>query len=1069
MKTLILLVLIVIAEQQVQALDPSKKITQFTRDVWLSDHGLPINAVTSLCQDRAGYIWVGTLEGVARFDGIQFKVFDKSNTPELKNNTVITLCARSNGEVWAGTLGGGVTVFEGKSMRHYSEKDSLPSGFILSIFEDRSGVVWIGSRGGLSKFENGTFRNYTQKDGLPTSQVRTILQGKDQSLWIGTSSGLSRMTLDGRFENILKQNGLLDGNVVSLCEASDGILWIGTQDGGVHWMQEGQITPVKMKQPYVRATKIIEDKDRNIWFSSDGAGLIRYSNKTWQSLTSSNSGIEERMLSVMEDRENNLWVGTNGGGLHRLKEDDLVVFGAPEGLVNDQVTPILEDSKKNLWIGTEDGVSVLSGNELKNYNLKDGLAGNRIRSLCEDRKGRIWIGARNGISIWENGRIKKFTTPLPPNAVILAIHESRDSTIWIGTGGHGVLEIKESATKILTTKDGLKTNIIFSITEDESGKMWFGSNAGVSSYDRKQFRNYTSKEGLGSDIVVSLYAKDQALWIGTYSGGLTRIKDSVISVINTSNGLFSDAVYGMVEDDKGFLWMTCNKGIFKVRTSELDELADRKRNHITCEVYGKSEGMRTVECSGTVQPSGWKGKDGRLWFPTAKGAVMFDPGAHTQDHGETPLVIEKIKIDQDERHVLDKIELSYNKNSFEVHYAALSFRSPERIKFKYKLEGFDKEWHDAGVRRIAYYTKVPPGDYEFRIIASGGNDVWGKESAVLNISIAAPWWQTWWAYSFYGIGIVLAVTAVIQIRIENERKRQEIKKAKELAAINSELQATIRQLRETQAQLVQKEKLASLGQMTAGIAHEINNPLTFVHGNLDYFKKELEKIVEQCRKVVDAGSMEEKQSAIEELGHTVDRLEPEMKAELDSSLSGAKRIKEIVENLRKFARVGESGAKETNIHADLEGVIDLFMNHHSDITIEKFFDKPLFVTGEVSELNQCYLNILTNSVQAIHAAVTTGLLKTGDGHIRISSELVEIEKKKWARIVISDNGIGIPEENKNKIFDPFFTTRAIGQGRGLGLAETYGIIHKHGGTIEVQSEVNKGSSFIITLPQNGLG
>ena len=193
-----------------------------------------------------------------------------------------------------------------------------------------------------------------------------------------------------------------------------------------------------------------------------------------------------------------------------------------------------------------------------------------------------------------------------------------------------------------------------------------------------------------------------------------------------------------------------------------------------------------------------------------------------------------------------------------------------------------------------------------------------------------------------------------------------------------------------------------------------------------------------------------------------------MKTELDSSLSGAKRIKEIVENLRKFARVGESGVKETNIHADLEGVIDLFMNHHSDITIERFFDRPLFVRGEVSELNQCYLNILTNSIQAIHAAATTGLLKTGEGHIRISSALVEIENKKWARIVISDNGIGISEENKSKIFDPFFTTRAIGQGRGLGLAETYGIIHKHGGTIEVQSELNKGSSFIITLPQEGL-
>ncbi|MCP5105855.1 MAG: hypothetical protein GY950_20880, partial [bacterium] len=677
------------------ALDPQKKMTQYVHDVWGLEKGLPQNTVEAIIQTRDGYLWLGTLEGLVRFDGVHFKVFDKRTVEQILDNRIKSLYEDRKGNLWVGTNGGGLTCLNSKDGKFttYTKKQGLSSNRIRTIYEDRQGSLWIGTEGGgLNRMKDGKFTRYSTKEGLAKYEVMAICEDRAGRLWIGTAGGgLNRMK-DGKFTRYSTKEGLSNDNVMDICEDCQGDLWIGTRGGGVNRLSrlapdKGEFTITRYTTKEGLANNIVrsiyQDREGCLWIGTKG-GLNRMdcldSHKKDGKFTfnvtayTTKEGLSNNMIrSLYEDREGSLWIGTDGGGLNRLKDGKFTTYTTKQGLSDNLVWSIHEDRKGSLWIGTiGGGLNCLDRRESKQgkftftitaYTTKEGLSNNVVRTIYEDREGSLWIGTgggglnrldrrdsrkKNGKFIFEvtaysteDGLTSKF---------IRCIFVDRGGTLWVGTYGGGLnrLDSKKEKFTAYTTKEGLSSDLVLSINEDRKGNLWIGTEGGLHYLDRadsrdEKFTVYTTKEGLSNNVVRSLYLDQEGdLWIGTYGGGLNRMKDGKFTGFTTKEGLFDDTVHQVLEDDRGNLWMGCNKGVFRVSKKELNDFADGKISGIHCVSYDEKDGMASRECNGVSQPSGWKSRDGKLWFPTVKGVVMIDPNNINLNRLPPPVKIEAI-------------------------------------------------------------------------------------------------------------------------------------------------------------------------------------------------------------------------------------------------------------------------------------------------------------------------------------------------------------------------------------------------------------------------------------------
>lgn len=1140
------------------------------------EDGLSQSVVNCILQDRRGFLWFGTQDGLNVYDGYEFTIYrnDPQDLSSLSDNFVQCLYEDLNGNLWIGTLGGGLNLFETKTKKFEHFKNdpqnqaSLSDNYVQSICQGNDGRLWVGTRGGgLNLFDAATkeFKCYKNDPSNPSTlsdnNVRHIHKDHKGHLWIGTRDG-GLNYFDSKthtFEHYKKDpkdpKALSSNGIWSLYEDKSGRFWIATDGGGLDLFDTKTRTfehhkndprdPRSISSDVVYT--ICEDRSGQLWIGTrTGMDVLEEKTKSFRHFKNDRQNLSSisnnRILSIYEDRTGRLWIGTYGGlNLLDTRTKPFEYYQSdpenPIALSHPSVMSIYKDRSERLWIGTDGGgLNLFDAKKrvFKHYknDTKDpsSLSNNSVWSVCEDRSGRLWIGTYGGGLNLFNTKTQTFECYQndPKNSLSLSynyvysIYEDRSGRLWIGT--RRGLNLFDAGSKSFERFENdpknplsLSHNSVRSILEDRSGRLWVGTGGGgLNLYDGKtrtfeRYKHDPNNSNSLSHNTVMCVCEDRAgrLWIGTSGGGLNLFdyRTKTFRVFREKDGLANDVIYGILEDDQGGLWLSTNKGLSRF-TPPLDSPLEG-RNGGVFRNYDVTDGLQSNEFN---QGSFHKSIDGRMYFGGIHGFNVFHPDSIKDDPYLPPIVLTRLEIFNKPIEVgknqngfvlpvsiteSDELILSHEESVFTLEFAALEFALSQKNKYAYKLEGFDKDWNltDAK-RRIATYTNLDPGTYIFRLKGTNHDGIWNEEGRTLKIIITPPWWKTWWAYTIYVLMFSGCIMAIIRfqvnktkarakmkeselraqaaeaearaLRAEDERKQHELEKAGELAAINNDLQAVIKRLRETQGQLVQTEKMASLGQMTAGIAHEINNPLSFVQGNVDYFKQGFEKILQLVHAAQNAATDDSKRIALDNLLREINQAGDEMSGQLSTTLTGTKRIKEIIENLRKFSRVGELGAKETNVNADLEGIIDLFVKQHTGIRIERQFSDSLYLVGDVSELNQCYLNILTNAVQAIRESEKQGILKPGAGIISIHTESVNMDQKKYIRLKFTDNGIGIPEAHKDKIFDPFFTTRAIGQGRGLGLAETYGIIHKHQGTVEVHTEERIGSSFIITLPQDGL-
>ena len=747
------------------ALDSPRELSQLGHDVWLTENGLPQNTVHAIAQTKDGYIWIGTEEGLARFDGIKFTVFDKQNTPDIKSNYIRSLLADRQGALWIGTAQGLVRMLSGR-FTLFTRENGLPSETIQALYEDREGNLWVATANGLALLKSGGLTTFTTRERLISGSIQALFEDAGGAFWIATPYGVGRIK-DGKFTNFTVRDGLGSNGVRAIQQDRAGRLWFGSLGGLTSYDGNRFITyTTRDGLPNDRIISLQALQDGGLLIGTAG-GLCRFSDGRFTSFSTGEALATSTVLSLLEDREGNLWIGTESGGVNLLKDTKFTTYTAKNGLSNELVKSIHEDHEGNVWIGTDGGgLNLLKNGKLTVYSTRDGLSSNVVLALFSDNAGNLWAGTPEGLNRFSNGKFTVYTSADGlANNDVRSIYLDRHGNLWIGTRG-GLTRMTNGVFKTFTEVDGLPNDLITTLHEDTKGNLWIGTIGGLSRLTNEEFTTFTPRDGLSSDAVISLHEdSDGTLWIGTNGGGLNRMKNGKFTTYSTSNGLLDDVVYRILEDSRNNLWLSCRKGIFHINKKELDDFAGGAITSIAPVAYGTADGMMTRECSGGGDPAGWRSGDGKLWFPTIKGVAMIDPERIKTNLQAPPVVIEQIHIDDKSFAPSERLELPSGTTRFDLYYTAPSFVAPEKVRFKYKLEGFDTDWIDSGTRRIAYYTNLRPGSYTFRVIASNNDGVWNQTGAGLTLYLKPYFYQTYWFYALCLLVMLVLAWLLYRLRV----------------------------------------------------------------------------------------------------------------------------------------------------------------------------------------------------------------------------------------------------------------------------------------------------------------
>ena len=752
-----------------------KPLHQMVHRTWQSEQGLPQNTILAIVQDRSGFLWLGTQDGLVRFDGFEFKVWNRSTSPELTSNKISTLKVSSRGGLWVGTSEG-LYYFDDGAFIAYNEEKSVTEGRVWDIVEDAQGFAWVAiDGGGLFKISPSKIEKFGTDHGLTSLRVQALALQPSGGLWVGTFSGGLLSFDDEVFTKIAGDQILGSNHVQSL---------------------------------YV-------DKRKTLWVGTDGAGLTKYSNGEFRRFTKDDGFINEEIRVIAEDRSQRLWIGTFGGGLHYLDGDTIVALDEGANLLGDSVRTIFFDREDNFWVGTAIGLNQYLDGPITSFPLEHTNSKRITLGLMEDSKGAVWAGTFGSglqrLSGTEFQRVNNLQEELYDR--LMALFESKDGALWVGSWGNGVSRVQGDQVISYTTDDGLAHNKVRSIYQTKDETLWFGTRGGLSRFQAGEFQTIGEESGLAksSDVYfmtesptgefwigmadgIKVYKDGQfhrldscsaaklvrsiyfdsptTAWIATSGQGLQFFDGKACRAITQSQGLFDDVIYSVIEDDDGRIWMSCNRGIFWVAKSELKRLAQGNLNRVESNVYNEQDGMESRECNGSFQPAAWKAKDGRIWYPTVSGPVVVDPNKlRVSALTPTPMV-EQVDVDGKTQAKKNLVVLQPGSRRLSLSYTAPTFIKPGQIEFQYQLRGEDPHPIHAGQDRVAYYSNLEPGDYQFEISVKTIQGSKNNYQSPLVIRLLPHYYQTLWFRVLLGIGLLILILAIIRLRVRHLRLRQ---------------------------------------------------------------------------------------------------------------------------------------------------------------------------------------------------------------------------------------------------------------------------------------------------------
>jgi len=1071
-----------IQPKPIKALPPAIKDAAITNLQYLNvDQGMNASYVYSILEDKSGNLWFGTNSGgVNKYDGESFSHFTEKEG--LSNNTVWSMLEDKSGNLWFGTLGGGVNKYDGESFIHFTEKEGLSNNRVLSILEDKSGNLWFGTEGGgVSKYDGESFLHFTENEGLNNNSVFSIVEDKSGNLWFGTNDGgVSKYepaesgTSSGSFTHFTENEGLSNNRVLSIVEDNSGNLWFGTFGGGVSKYEpaesgtsSGSFTHFTENEGLSNniVFSILEDRSGNLWFGTIGGGASKYNRESFRHFTENEGLRGTNVLSMLEDKNGNLWFGTLDGGVSKYDGESFTHFTENEGLSDNSVRSILEDKNGNLWFGTfGGGVSKYDGKSFTHFTENEGLSNNTVLSIVQDKSGNLWFGTNGGgVSKYDGKSFSHFTEKEGlSNNTVWSILEDKSGNLWFGTWGRGVskYESAESGTSSgsfthFTEKEGLRNNNVRSMLEDENGNLWFGTlGGGVSKYDGESFTHFTENEGLSNNRVMSiLESKNNNIWLGT-ERGLIQIEARPEPVEGSKDGV---------------------------------SVPPAQKATPTVQVFGKQDGLKGLHFFAN---SVFLDSKNRAWWGNVNGLSMLDFNTFQLSQNPPVIYLKQLDVNEefiDYRNISESpgkkiqfsgvepftnyplnLELSYDKNHLTFYFAAIDWSAPHKIHYSYRMLGLNNNWSTPSQEAKADYRNLSYGNYTFQIRAIGESGEW-SEPFEYTFTIRAPLWYSWWAYLIYGFLLLVLIRRghIFQkartIRKERERSQQkELEQAKEIGDAYKKLEVAHEDLKAAQYQLVQQEKLASLGQLTAGIAHEIKNPLNFVNNFSEVSIELIEEALEEIRQI------EKNEHAAE-----VADILSDVKSNLAKVNEHGSRANSIVTSMLQHSRGGDGKMEPFPLNTLIKEYVNLAFHgmragkEQINVEIDLKLDENISEVPLIAEdFSRVILNLCNNAFDAMREKLRRSEVgQTSAAYLpkltvrtRSGVDTVTIE--------IQDNGPGIPEEIKDKILQPFFTTKKGKQGTGLGLSITNDIVKAHGGKLEIESRIGEYTTFIVQLSLN---
>ena len=1053
----------------------SSRGESWVHESWTVKDGLPVNSINSILQDRTGYIWAATFDGLVRFDGVRFTVFNAANSPELPSNRVINVTEGRDGTLWLATEQSHIVRFrDGRFTNIPFENGKLPGGIPILLVDSLG--VWVGTPEGLWTVRRD--RLVPVGAGTFDGRVTAVMRRRDGSVWVGTNgAGIFRVTDDTGLVKVVTDPVLETDYITRLVEDASGTLWVA----GLRnlWSLGARPVPVKTRRPFDAVMNILQVRSTGALFAEAGSGVYRIEGDSAQLITGPLPGLlgkhlwadsstvwtvsgqdvlhdgrpvftlaERRTVStVLFDREGSLWLGTDAEGLHRLKPSLFTTYSVPEGVSHPNVYATYVDRSGAIWLGTwGNGASRLDPVTGRAALVKTGSIPVDVNSFYEDERGTMWIATAIG-----SGGLYVCTPPTLTCRIegprelrdrpVFALYGDERGGFWAGST-ELLFHYDGRSWSSFPPSSGAPAAPVRAFARTRDGALWMGTNGGgLARYGEAKFTSVTRADGLPSDLVRSLYQDaDGWLWVGTEGRGLARLDPRAWSTapgagpndgrrivrIAAADGLFDEVIHQILEDDFGRLWMNTNRGIFWVARAELNAFAAGKVSRVHSTAYTERDGMRNREGNGGVQPAGAKGPDGRLWFPTQDGVVVVDPATVQRDRRAPPLVVEQIVAGgRARRPERDSIGLRPDQRDLQIEYTALTFLEPTNVRFRYRLDPYDADWVDVGNRRTAFYTKVPPGRYTFVVEASDAAGGWYEPGTRLAVRVLPRIWETRlfrWA-SIAALGILLL--ALVRLRETRLRAR-----ALHLERVVDERTAT---LREREHELADRNaRLQSLDhaktRFFANVSHELRTPLTLTIGPLEDLRAR-------------AGG------------------EPEVERWLDIALRNSRRLLRLVNQILDVAKL-EAGAmhlapRPLELGLFTRGVVAAFApvaeRKGISLTVERLDALPGMFDADAVE--KIVTNLLSNAIKFTPSGGAVRVALSRDGAS--------------ARLSVRDSGPGIAPDQLPHVFERFYqvdeSTTRTQPGTGIGLSLVKELVELHGGTITVDSG-SDGTTFTALIP-----
>lgn len=1065
---------------ELRALDPERSLTQYNCQTWRRSNGLPASAVNAIAQSRDGRMWLGTSHGLVAFDGMGFRVLDPTSNDSVPSKAISALARREEGGLWLGLDRGGVVMADGGRFERMSSAADWDGAYMMvhALRWNRSGELLVAGNNLAGVLDRaGNFKSVLP---APDTDVRTICDDARGRIWMGTVDDGVFYWEDGKVFSF--QDGALANRIVSsVAVGQDGRIWLATANGLLCYTADfeevrfGQV-PGFSSQPNV----ILVDRRGAVWIGTMMSGLLRYHDGKFSQLRKQDGLASDRILTLAESDDGSIWVGTEDG-VSQLSDVRFPVLSMAEGLAHEACLSVATAPDGSIWMATPGGASRFRDGRFTNYGVEEshGFSSRWIKRVFAARNGDVYfLNGRRNVDRFRDGRVvKTWKRDQWPGAI------AEDSRSVLVSFGPELMRLEDDEFVPFRLKDGSPVSLrwIRDMMVAKDGSIWIAAVDGVHQIKEGVLRNLCHENGIYYSTFNHVREDDDGVIWAAQNTGIARIKNGRMRVITQEHGLHDNEVYAIVPDGRGAYWMDSSRGIFRVSAKELNAVADGAATRLTCTVYDGEDSVKTT--SKTAQEfSGCRSADGRVWFPSSQGVIMIDPATMEGPRSAPAVSIERVMVDGNEFPGTAVPKLEPTAGNLQFDYVALDYRAPQKVSYRYRLEGYENDWVEAGGRRSAFYTNVRPGSYRFQVQACNGDGVWNTTGAAVALTLPRRYYETMWFRGAAGV-MVLGLLAyggwLLHLRRKHEQLREthellEAKVRERTAELTAEIEERKRMQQEVERvhrELMEISRQAGMAEVATGVLHNVGNVLTSVNVSATLLSDRVhDSKVAWVGKVRDLlkehetnlGDFLTKDPRGQQLPAFLDtlakHLETEQAAlvgELESLRKNVEHIKDIVAMQQDYATV--SGVTErvslVSLVEDALRMDAASFDRHAVKLVRDYRAQPV-VTVEKHKVLQILINLLRNAKYACEHSARS------DKQITVR---VTLEDDR-AKVAVIDNGDGIAEENLTRIFSFGFTTKKQ-DGHGFGLHNGALAARNMGGALTARSEgPGRGAEFTLELP-----